>query len=316
MKILGSINSWFTKRVSVVEDEFIIDSLFIYFILDIFSWSFAFEEEKMYELLKFLRLEKSKPSVGSTANVQNYIENTFDMTLGSYEADCLLKYIGLCGGKGDQILLLPYTEEVSKRKWCQQLDQKALGAMLKAQKKKKKIKKSDIRDYRALVRKRRTSAVCNVRVINHKKESPFEDTLANTDHVYDFTLTKTKENESSDLFQKTQSVIDSINKLNYLSDSASDFSSFSRQSSISGISEDYEGGGIFGDDFSLEESNMATGAFKTDPSELEEVYRTKTDVSSFDPSPEGEQDDASDVVAAGVSRATEDDTRELLKYQR
>lgn len=269
----------------------------------------------MYELLKFLRLEKSKPTVGSTANVQNYIENNFDMTLGNYEADCLLKYIGLYGGKGDQILLLPYTEEVSKRKWCQQLDHKALGALFKAQKKKTKIKKADIREYRALVRKRRASSVCNVRVISHAKDCPFDDPDFDTDHVYDFTLSKTRESENNDLFQKTQSVIDSINKLNYLSDSASEFSSFSRQSSISGISEDYEGGGIFGDDFSLDGSSVATGAFKTDPSELEEMYRSKTDVSSFDPSPEGEQDDASEVVAAGVSRATEDDNEPLLKYQ-
>jgi hypothetical protein len=293
MRFLGSINSWFTKRVKVCEEEFIIDSLFIYFILDIFSWSFAFEEEKMLDLLNFLRLEKSKPTVGSVAHVQNYIENGFDLALGAYEANCLLKYVGLCGGKGtNQCLLLPYSEEVSKRKWCQRMDQLAIRELFKAQKKNpSKIRSRDLREYRAQVRKMRTSSTCNVRIINRKKDEPQEEVMDNdvdTDHVYDFSFARTRRegdvSGSNDLFQRTQSVIDSINRLNYLSDSASEFSSFSRQSSLSHLSDCGGGGGIFGDDLSLDGS-MQGGAFQTEPSHLEELYRTETTVLSFDQSP-------------------------------
>jgi hypothetical protein len=255
MKIFRSINLWFSRRVKVIQEEYLIDSLFIYSILDIFSWSFAFEEDKMMNLLNFLRREKSKGvSGGSAARVQTYTETQFDLVLGDYEAICLLQYVGLCGGEGqNQCLLLPFAEEISKRQWCNQLDQKALREHFRAQKKApRRIRKRDVKDYRSLVRKQRTSTVCNVHIVNkmqpivEEEEGRSESHIdMESDHVYAFSLSKTRQEDESDcdLFMKTQLVIDSINRLNYLSDSASDFSSYSRQSSVSKMSEE-AGGGI------------------------------------------------------------------------
>lgn len=229
MKILSQFNSWFAKRIRNVEDDHLIDSVFVYMLLDIFSWSFSFDDDKMMDLLNFLRKENKNRSGASTTQVQNYTEGEFDLVLGAYEARCLLEYVNLVGG--DECLLLPYAEETPKRTWCTQLDRLALKELHRKQHKKQIIKKRHLKEYRAHVRKQRVSPNCNVRILNRKKSVQPESTPHGEhgfDHVYEFTsptIMKTSGYESNfDLMQKTQSVIDSIKMLNYLSDTNSEFS--------------------------------------------------------------------------------------------
>jgi hypothetical protein len=258
MMILKRLNSWFSRRINNIDEKHLIDSMFVYALLDIFSWSFAFEEDKMTNLLKFLRKEYSKYSARAPAQVQEYAEVEFDLVIGAYEARCLLNYVGLCGGS-DQCLLLPFVEETSQRRWCHQLDHLALRELHKIQHKKKNIHKRDVKEYRSRVRNARESAVCNVRILNkskplHPEASPFD---LGTDNVYDFSRSFEMIEDNNDLMMKTQSVIDSINRLNYLSDSNSEYSLGSRHSSISHLEvEEGGGGGIFGDDGSHTEASQ------------------------------------------------------------
>lgn len=225
------------------------------------------------DLLHFLRKENAKPSGASTTQVQNYAEGEFDLVLGAYEARCLLAYVRLVGG--DQCLLLPYAEETPQRTWCSQLDRLAVKELHRVQHiKKKAIKKRHIKEYRSHVRKQRVTATCNVRILNRKKPPALQqpDDPSSVDHVYEFsssinnnsnnTNNKTSPDgeDNYDLMQKTQSVIDAIKRLNYLSDSAtgSEFSmsNGSRQSSQSRFEYDddddgdesvcvSDGGGLF-----------------------------------------------------------------------
>ena len=288
MKIFHKLNFWFSKRIRNVEDTYLIDSVFVYFLLDIFSWSFSFDEDKMLDLLNFLRKENAKPSGASTTQVQNYAEGEFDLVLGAYEARCLLHYVDLVGG--DQCLLLPYPEETPQRTWCSQLDRIGLKELHRAQHKKKQlIKKRHIKEYRSIVRKQRVTATCNVRILNRKKppvapEHPLPG--LGVDHVYEFSsfMTKTPDSdENYDLMQKTQSVIDSIKRLNYLSDSAtgSDFSLGSRPSEDDGESL-CSSVGIFGDSGSFVNSNNQNHDSHVEVVEMNEEFQgTGTTVASF-----------------------------------
>lgn len=232
----------------------------------------------MKDLLSFIRKENSKPyAYGvATQQVQKYTEVEFDLMLGAYEAKCLLQYVALCGGVcgGDQCLLLPYAEETTQKMWCNQLDHLALKELHRTQHKKQTIKKRDLKDYRSHARAQRSRDVCDIRIVHRKKALPLPPTHAQSDSVYDFSTLD--DEESKELMLKTQSVIDSIKRLNYLSDSASEFSCPSRQSSCSLIGLDEEGdGGIFGD-FSVSDSLE-----QYESNSVEEFQHTASTVSSY-----------------------------------
>ena len=197
----------------------------------------------MMNLLEFLRTENSKPSGPSISQIQRYTKTEFDLVLGTYEAKCLARYVGLCGeGQGgNDCLLLPYAEDMTQKKWCRNLDHMALKELYKMQHKKKNIRKRDLRDYRSQVRKQRVSRTCNIRVLQiPKAPEPSTPLLGTNTHVYDFATTVDVDpaEESANVLLKTQSVIDSIKKLNYLSDSTSEFSNCSRHSSFSNLEDD------------------------------------------------------------------------------
>lgn len=267
MKCLESIILMCARKMNSAEELFLVDSVFVFYLLDIFSWPFAFNEDKMMELLSFLRTEVAKSNGGSTTRVQNYVEAEFDIVLGVYEAKCLLRYVRLCGSN-EQCLLLPQPEESSKKRWCYEIDRLALQKIFVAQNKNPaSIRKLDIREYRFQVRRRRKSPTCNVRLLNRKKPilNPPQFSQFLPDEVYDFASpppTQTQNEDSRDILTlKTQSVIDSINKLNYLSDSTDDFSCCSARSPSSDADCKME-----------DEEKMSSGL---------EVERTRTNVDAF-----------------------------------
>ena len=74
-------------------DEHMIDSLLLYDLLDRLSWSFSFQVEKRKILTQ--RLLRADGKSYTRAIVQSVLEQDFNISIGDYEADMLLKYAAM-----------------------------------------------------------------------------------------------------------------------------------------------------------------------------------------------------------------------------